>query len=150
MFQLNFSQMKTSLKMSCVALENFFPFPFSHMQQFFLSENIILLIDVTSEIVPKCWKWHFALISPVIVLNCKTDHLLVKLLLHNLETGPNDHIAVVFMLLPFVHPLIPLYENRNAAEKTTSFLTMAFCSHTRSHCNQFVHLWLVVCLMSVD
>ena len=91
-----------------------------------------------SAIVPKgfwkralhgCWKWPFVLISPVRLLNHRTDHLLVKLLPHNLELGPNDHIVMDFILPFFVPPLTPLHANKKVAEKSASFITTAFCSH---------------------
>lgn len=77
-----------------------------------------------------CRKWHFALISPVRLLNCRTDRLLVKFLPNNLESGSNAHKAIAFMMPSLVYPLTPLHENRNVEEKLASFITAAFSSHT--------------------
>lgn len=139
MFQLSFSQKNPLIKFYVALTNILFFFFFSHMQQLCLTEDIILLIDVMSAIVPKgfwkralqgCWKWHFALISPVRLLNRRTDHLLVKLLPHNLELGPNESIVIDFILPFLVPPLTPVHENRTVAEKSALLITTAFCSHT--------------------
>lgn len=145
MFQLNFSQTKTSDKVLCGFSKHFFFFS-PHMQQLCLTQDIILLIDVMSAIVPKgfwkrtldgCEKWHFALISLVRLLNSRTDHLLVKLLPYNLELGPNNHIVIDFMLHLLVPLLSLLHENRNIAGKSANFhLFLSFLLPYRSLCNQ--------------
>lgn len=64
------------------------------------------------------------------LLNRRTDHLLVKLLPHNLELGPNEGIVIDFILPFLVPPLTPVHENRTVAEKSALLITTAFSSHT--------------------
>lgn len=129
------------------------------MQQLCLTEGIILLIDVMSAIVPEgfrmraldgCWKWHFAFINPVRLLNRRTDHLLVKLLPHHLELGPNDHIVIDSCYLFWSLHWLPYIKIKNVAQKSAFFITTAFCSHTDFTVINFHLFYLLPYLMPLD